>query len=121
MGVASKVGTGDHGPKRGRTAFQITPNLTHSDGVIADYAYENDSELSQLNHAWASGAGQTPATFGFQHDGAGRIALTQVNRPDLEWMHTLSEGASYGVPANLNQTTSVNGVGLLWDRNGNLD
>ena len=70
---------------------------------------------------WAPGAGQTPATFGFQHDGAGRITLTQVNRSDLEWMPTLAEAASYGVPTNLNQTTSVNGVSLAWDPKGNLD
>ncbi len=70
---------------------------------------------------WASGAGQTPATFGFQHDGAGRITLTQVNRSDLEWMPTLAEAASYGVPTNLNQMTSANGVGLVWDYKGNLD
>ncbi|MBX9802004.1 MAG: hypothetical protein K2Y04_04475 [Caulobacteraceae bacterium] len=95
--------------------------LTRSNGVNTSYAYETDSDLSQINHAWASGAGQTPATFGFQHDGAGRITLTQVNRPDLEWMPTAAEAASYGVPTNLNQTTSVNGVSLVWDINGNLD
>lgn len=95
--------------------------LSRSNGVNTSYAYETDSDLSQLNHVWASGAGQTPATFGFQHDGAGRITLTQVNRPDLEWMPTLAEAASYGVPTNLNQTTSVNGVGLVWDHKGNLD
>ncbi len=70
-------------------------------GVNTAYAYETDSDLSQLNHMWAPGAGQTPATFGFQHDGAGRITLTQVNRSDLEWMPTLAEAASYGVPTNL--------------------
>jgi len=36
-------------------------------------------------------------------------------------MPTLAEAASYGVPTNLNQTTSVNGVGLVWDHKGNLD
>jgi RHS repeat-associated protein len=95
--------------------------LNRSNGVNTAYAYETDSDLSQLNHVWAPGAGQTPATFGFQHDGAGRITLTQVNRSDLEWMPTLAEAASYGVPTNLNQTTSVNGVGLRWDPKGNLD
>ena len=95
--------------------------LNRSNGVNTAYAYETDSDLSQLNHMWAPGAGQTPATFGFQHDGAGRITLTQVNRSDLEWMPTLAEAASYGVPTNLNQTTSVNGVGLRWDPKGNLD
>lgn len=95
--------------------------LNRSNGVNTSYAYETDSDLASLSHAWASGAGQTPATFGFQHDGAGRITLTQVNRPDLEWMPTLAEAATYGVPSNLNQTTSVNGVALTWDNNGNLD
>ena len=85
------------------------------------YAYETDSDLASLSHAWAPGAGQTPATFGFQHDAGGRITLTQVNRPDLEWMPTLAEAASYGVPTNLNQTTSVNGTTLSWNDNGNLD
>lgn len=95
--------------------------LSRSNGVNTSYAYETDSDLSQINHAWAPSAGQAPATFGFQHDGAGRITLTQVNRPDLEWMPTLAEAASYGVPTNLNQATSVNGVSLVWDHNGNLD
>ena len=36
-------------------------------------------------------------------------------------MPTLAEAASYGVPTNLNQTTSVNGTTLTWNDNGNLD
>ena len=109
-------------PKGGGTHLSpLKAGLNRSNGVNTAYTYETDSDLSQLNHMWAPGAGQTPATFGFQHDGAGRITLTQVNRSDLEWMPTLAEAASYGVPTNLNQTTSVNGVGLVWDHNGNLD
>ena len=41
--------------------------------------------------------------------------------PDLEWSPGLSYAQTYGAPTNLNQTTSRNRTGLVWDDNGNLD
>lgn len=94
--------------------------LNRSNGVNTAYAYETDSDLSQINHAWAPAAGQTPAIYGFQHDAAGRITGLDINRADLEWAPSTTYAQTYGVPTNLNQTTSRNGVGLTWDDNGNL-
>ena len=94
--------------------------LNRSNGVNTTYAYDNDSDLNQINHAWAPSAGQTPATFGFQRDPAGRITGLSINRPDLEWMPSLAYAQTYGVPTNLNQTTSRNGAALTWSDNGNL-
>jgi RHS repeat-associated protein len=95
-------------------------SLNRSNWVNTAYAYEADSDLAQINHAWAPSAGQTPATFGFQHDPAGRITGLSINRPDLEWMPSLAYAQTYGAPTNLNQTTSRNGVALSWSDNGNL-
>ena len=96
-------------------------SLNRSNGVNTTWAYETDSDLSQINTAWAPSAGQTAAVFGLQHDPAGRITGLSISRPDLEWAPTLAYAQTYGVPTNLNQTTSRNGTGLLWDDNGNLD
>lgn len=94
--------------------------LNRSNGVNTAYTYENDSDLSQINHAWAPSAGETPAIYGFQHDAAGRITGLNINRPDLEWSPSTTYAQTYGVPTNLNQTTSRNGVALAWSSNGNL-
>ncbi len=94
--------------------------LNRSNGVNTAWTYENDSDLSQINHAWAPSAGETPAIFGFQHDAAGRITGLNINRADLEWSPSTSYAQTYGVPTNLNQTTSRNGVALTWSDNGNL-
>lgn len=96
-------------------------SLNRSNGVNTSYAYETDSDLSQINTAWAPSAGQTAAVFGLQHDPAGRITGLSISRPDLEWAPTLAYAQTYGAPTNLNQTTSRNGTGLVWDENGNLD
>ena len=95
--------------------------LNRSNGVNTAYAYETDSDLAQINHAWAPAAGQTPATYGFQHDATGRITGLTINRADLEWAPSTTYARSFGVPTNLNQTTSMAGVALTWDQNGNLD
>jgi len=95
--------------------------VNRSNGVNTSYAYETDSDLAQLNHAWAPSAGQTPATFGFEHDGAGRITLQEINRADLEWLPSTTYATTYGVANNLNQLPSAGGVALTWDQNGNLD
>ena len=94
--------------------------LNRSNGVNTAWTYENDSDLSQINHAWAPSAGETPAIFGFQHDAAGRITGLNINRADLEWSPSTTYAQTYGVPTNLNQTTSRNGVALTWSDNGNL-
>ena len=96
-------------------------SLNRSNGVNTAYSYELDSDLGEINHAWAPSAGQTAAIYGVQHDPAGRITGLSINRPDLEWSPGLNYAQTYGVPTNLNQTTSRNGTGLIWDPNGNLD
>lgn len=96
-------------------------SLNRSNGVNTAYAYENDNDLSQINHAWAPAAGQTAAIYGFAHDAAGRITGLNVNRPDLEWSPSVAYARSYGVANNLNQLPSAGGVALTWDDNGNLD
>lgn len=95
--------------------------LTRSNGVVSTWTYEDDDDLSGINHAWASGSAQAPAVYGFQRDAGGRITMADINRADLEWMPTAAEARTYGTPNNLNQLPSANGVSMTWDTNGNLD
>jgi RHS repeat-associated protein len=95
--------------------------LNRSNGVNTSYAYATDSDLTQINHAWAPSAGQAAAIFDFQRDAAGRLTSLAISRSDLEWAPSLAYAQTYGVPTNLNQTTSRSGVSLVWDDNGNLD
>lgn len=117
---ADRVTFGTHQADIAHDSLSRRTSLSRSNGVNTAYAYENDSDLAQINHAWAPSAGQTPATFGFQHDPAGRITGLNINRPDLEWAPSTTYAQTYGVPTNLNQTTSRNGVALTWSDNGNL-
>ena len=81
----------------------VSPSLNRSNGVNTAYSYELDSDLGQINHAWAPSAGQTAAVYGFQHDAAGRITGLSINRPDLEWAPGLNYAQTYGAPTNLNK------------------
>ncbi|TPW05953.1 MAG: RHS Repeat family [bacterium] len=110
----NQVTFGAHQATIAHDSLSRRTSLNRSNGVNTAYGYEPDSDLGQINHAWAPSAGQTAAVYGFQHDAAGRI-------PDLEWAPGLNYAQTYGAPTNLNQTTSRNGTGLLWDENGNLD
>ena len=118
---ADRVTFGAHQADIALDSLSRRTGLTRSNGVNSTWTYETDSDLGQINHAWAPSAGQTAAIYGFQHDPAGRITGLSINRPDLEWSPGLNYAQTYGVPTNLNQTTSRNGTGLLWDPNGNLD
>lgn len=117
----NQVTFGAHQATIAHDSLSRRTSLNRSNGVNTAYAYETDSDLGQINHAWAPSAGQTAAVYGFQHDAAGRITGMSISRPDLEWSPGLNYAQTYGVPTNLNQTTSRNGTGLLWDDNGNLD
>lgn len=117
---ATRVAFGAHSADIAVDSLSRRTSLNRSNGVNTSYAYETDSDLSQINTAWAASAGQTPAIYGFQHDPAGRITGLAINRPDLEWSPSPAYAQTYGVPTNLNQTTSRNGVALVWDDNGNL-
>lgn len=117
---ADRVTFGAHQADIALDSLSRRTGINRSNGVNTAYAYETDSDLSQINHAWAPAAGQTPAIYGFQHDAAGRITGLDINRADLEWAPSTAYAQTYGVPTSLNQTTSRNGVGLTWDANGNL-
>lgn len=118
---ADRVTFGTHQADIALDSLSRRTSLNRSNGVNTAYAYETDNDLSQINHAWAPSAGQTAAIYGLQHDQAGRVTGLSINRPDLEWAPSLAYAQTYGVPTNLNQTTSRNGTGLVWDDNGNLD
>lgn len=117
----NQVTFGAHQATIAHDSLSRRTSLNRSNGVNTTYAYETDSDVGQINHAWAPSAGQTAAIYGFQHDPAGRVVGLSINRPDLEWAPTLAYAQTYGAPSNLNQTTSRNGTGLVWDDNGNLD
>jgi RHS repeat-associated protein len=118
---ADRVTFGTHQADIAVDSLSRRTSLSRSNGVTTTYAYEGDSDLAQINHAWAPSTGQTAAIFGLQRDAAGRITGQSINRPDLEWAPGLDYAQTYGAPTNLNQTTSRNGTALVWDDNGNLD
>lgn len=117
---ADRVTFGPHTANITVDSLSRRTSLGRSNGTTTSYAYDDNGGLSQLAHAWASGSGQTAGTFGYGRDAAGRVINTTISRPDLEWMPTLEYARDYGVPTNLNQTTSMAGIELKWDPNGNL-
>lgn len=100
-----------------RTA--ITRQVGAVAGASTSYAYEPDGDLSSLIHGFVAG-GQVPsAGFAYMYDAAGKVTLTGIDQPQLEWSQPAGSIA-YGAPNGLNQLGSVNGHDLEFDTDGNL-
>lgn len=91
-------------------------------GAAADttYAYEPDSDLASLNHAFVAGSGPGAVSFSYAHDAAAMTTSVGISQPAFEWMPSLSYATTYGVANELNQIGSAGGVGIGWTLDGNM-
>lgn len=91
-------------------------------GAAADtaYAYEPDSDLASMSHAFVIGTGPGPVSFSYGHDAAGKTTGIAVNQPAFDWMPTLAYARSYGVANVLNQVASEAGVAIAFNADGNM-
>jgi len=97
-----------------------------SSAVSMLYTYANDGDLTQLAYDLGS---QTPVTFDFANDGAGRLIGETISDASWSWKPGASRVVSYG-PANaLDQLTNYTrsegtgtpeDVSLCYDANGNI-
>jgi len=75
--------------------------------------------LSLLLHSFVAGSSLPTAGFSYMYDPAGKVTLTGIDQPVLEWSPPAGSIA-YGAANNLNQISTVNGVALSFDTDGNM-
>jgi RHS repeat-associated protein len=91
-------------------------------GAAADssYAYEPDSDLASLSHAFVAGSGPGAVSFSYGHDAAGKTTTIGISQPAFEWLPSLSYATTYGAANVLNQISSAGGVSIPWTTDGNM-
>jgi len=91
-------------------------------GAAADtsYAYDDDSDLTSLGHAFASGAGPGAVTFSYGHDAAGKTTSIGIDQSAFEWMPTLAYARTYGAANAMNQITSEAGTAVTFNGAGDM-
>lgn len=97
----------------------VTRKVGTTVGAPTTYAYEPDSDLSLLLHSFVAGSSLPTAGFSYMYDPAGKVTLTGIDQPVLEWSPPAGSVA-YGAANNLNQISTVNGVALSFDTDGNM-
>ncbi|MEM6555043.1 MAG: RHS repeat-associated core domain-containing protein [Pseudomonadota bacterium] len=80
------------------------------------FGWEIDSDLSQLTHRFT---GQSDVVFDYGYDASGK--LTSETSSDATWLYDPvgTRTDTYGAANALNQYTSVNGIAVTHDQNGN--
>ena len=92
--------------------------VSRSNGTSTTWAYETDSDLASLSHAFAGGV---TGGFTYAHDAQGRITQVAASRSELEWTPPAGYARTYGAANVLNQVASEAGVALTFNANGNLE
>lgn len=92
-------------------------------GSAADtsYSYDVDSDLTGLDHAFASGGAAGAVTFTYGHDASAKVTSVGISQSAFAWLPTSGYARTYGTANALNQVSSEAGVGVEWeDPNGNM-
>ncbi|MDQ7812065.1 transglutaminase domain-containing protein, partial [Brevundimonas sp.] len=91
-------------------------------GAAADtsYAYEPDSDLASMSHAFVAGSGPGAVSFSYGHDASGKTTSIGISQPAFEWMPTLAYARSYGAANVLNQVASEGGVPIVFNADANM-
>jgi RHS repeat-associated protein len=83
-------------------------------GASSTYAWEVDSDLAQLTHAFPAGALAT-APLSYVTLPSGRIGSVTVGAPEMQWTPRADQSRSYGVANTLNQVASEAANAIVWD------
>ncbi|MEM9013513.1 MAG: RHS repeat-associated core domain-containing protein [Pseudomonadota bacterium] len=91
-------------------------SVTYDNGTSAAYGYSDRGDLT--SHDWAF-AGAAAADYTFTYNGVGQVLNETVSDASLHWRLGASSTDAYEVNG-LNQYTSVKGVPISHDGNGNV-